>query len=360
MKICVYAITKNESKHVKRWYESMKEADEIYVLDTGSTDDTVQKLKDLGVHVVTKVIKPWRFDKARNESLNLVPSDTDLYVCTDLDEVFDKGWRKLIEDNIKENTTRVKYLYNWSFKEDGVTPATTFYLDKIHTKGYHWNHPVHEVLYPEGNECFQLIEGIVLNHHPDYSKSRGSYLPLLELSVEEDPDDDRNVHYLGREYMYYNRNEDAIKMLHKHLKLPRATWKDERCASMRYMARCYHRLGFDEEAEMWFKKAEEEAPYLRESYIELAGLYNELKMPEKVLEELDKAFKIKDKSESYLNEEFAWDSYPYDLYAINAYNLGKYKQAVLYNQKAMELNPNDERLKGNQKYYEEALKKANE
>ena len=27
MKVCVYAICKNESKHVKRWVESMKEAD---------------------------------------------------------------------------------------------------------------------------------------------------------------------------------------------------------------------------------------------------------------------------------------------------------------------------------------------
>ena len=41
MKICVYAISKNEEKFVKRWTESMKEADEIYVLDTGSTDKTV-------------------------------------------------------------------------------------------------------------------------------------------------------------------------------------------------------------------------------------------------------------------------------------------------------------------------------
>ncbi len=360
MKICVYAITKNESKHVKRWYESMKEADDIYVLDTGSTDDTVKLLKELGVHVETKIINPWRFDVARNESLKLVPDDTDLYVCTDLDEVFAKGWRKLIEEKMNPDTTRIKYLYNWSFKDDGITPATTFYLDKIHTKGYHWTHPVHEVLMPEGKEVFQLIDGIVLNHHQDFGKSRNSYLPLLELSVKEDPDDDRNVHYLGREYMYYNRNYDAIKTLHKHLTLPKATWKDERCASMRYMGRCYHRLGFNEEAEMWFKKAEQEAPYLREGYIELAGLYNELKKPEKVLEELDKAFKITEKSQYYLNEVFAWDSFPYDLYAINAYNLGKYKQAIIYNQKAIELNPDEERLKNNQKYYEEALKKANE
>ena len=46
-KVCVYAICKNEEKFVKRWVASMKEADEIYVLDTGSTDNTVSKLKEL-------------------------------------------------------------------------------------------------------------------------------------------------------------------------------------------------------------------------------------------------------------------------------------------------------------------------
>ena len=43
-KIAVYAITKNEEKHVDRWVGSMGEADAIYVLDTFSTDKTVEKL----------------------------------------------------------------------------------------------------------------------------------------------------------------------------------------------------------------------------------------------------------------------------------------------------------------------------
>ena len=34
-----------------------------------------------------------------NEYLKLVPDDADLCVCTDLDEVFETGWRKRIEDN---------------------------------------------------------------------------------------------------------------------------------------------------------------------------------------------------------------------------------------------------------------------
>ena len=44
-KICVYAISKNEEKFVDRWVKSMSEADQIYVLDTGSEDKTVDELK---------------------------------------------------------------------------------------------------------------------------------------------------------------------------------------------------------------------------------------------------------------------------------------------------------------------------
>ena len=247
MKVCVYAIAKNESKYVDKWVESMSEADEIYVLDTGSTDDTVQKLLNNKVNVTVKEINPWRFDVARNESLSLVPNDTDLYVCTDLDERFEKGWREKLEKNYINGYTRVKYLYNWSFDENG-NPATTFYLNKIHTKDYKWTHPVHEVLTCLTNEKELLIEGITLNHYQDYNKSRKSYLPLLELSVKEDPDDDRNMHYLGREYMYYKMYDKCIKTLHKHLDMPKATWKDERAASMRYIARSYLALNYMEEA----------------------------------------------------------------------------------------------------------------
>ena len=93
MKVCVYAISKNEEKFVKKWVNSMKEADDIYVLYTVSTDNTVSLLKEAGVHVYSEVIFPWRFDVARNKSLDLVPKDCDICVCTDFDEVFESGWR---------------------------------------------------------------------------------------------------------------------------------------------------------------------------------------------------------------------------------------------------------------------------
>ncbi|MFQ9858561.1 MAG: hypothetical protein ACLRWL_01125 [Evtepia gabavorous] len=75
MKIVVYAICKNERPFADRWMASMSEADEVCVLDTGSTDGTPQRLEELGAKVSVQVITPWRFDVARNQSLELVPED---------------------------------------------------------------------------------------------------------------------------------------------------------------------------------------------------------------------------------------------------------------------------------------------
>lgn len=50
-KVYVYTICKNEITFVRRWMESMSEADGVFVLDTGSTDGTPRALEDLGAVV---------------------------------------------------------------------------------------------------------------------------------------------------------------------------------------------------------------------------------------------------------------------------------------------------------------------
>lgn len=93
-KVCVYAISKNEEKFVERWMDSVNEADMVVVLDTGSADNTVKKLRERGAVVYEEIINPWRFDTARDKALSHVPEDTDICVSNDLDEVFEPGWRK--------------------------------------------------------------------------------------------------------------------------------------------------------------------------------------------------------------------------------------------------------------------------
>ena len=353
-KICVYAISKNEEKFVKRWYESVKEADSVYVLDTGSTDKTISMLKDLGVNVSVKEIKPWRFDVARNESLKLVPEDCDICVCIDIDEVISKGWRKKLEEIWDDNTNHLRYIYNWSHDDNGK-PLVSFYYEKIHARnGFKWIYPVHEVLeFSREKEVFKTTEEIVVDHYPDSTKSRSNYLPLLELSVKENPDNDRNMHYLGREYMFHGKYNEAIDMLIKHLNLKSATWKDERCASMRFIARCYKYLKRYDEAKMWLDKAINEAPYLRDPYVERAMLEYELNNFEDVKKYCLLALEIKNHTKTYINEPFSWNYTIYDLLSISEFYLGNIESSLKWINKATKMEPNNERLINNKKVIQE-------
>lgn len=346
-KVIVYAITKNEAKFARRWYESMREADEIYVLDTGSTDDTVAILKELGVNVKVEEIKPWRFDKARNKSLEMVPTDAEICVCTDLDEVFEKGWRKVLEEKFK-GYDRCRYNYIWSFDEYGK-PAVNFYQEKIHTrKGYEWVNPVHEVLRCNlDDEHIITLDEVTLKHYPDDTKSRSSYLPLLELAVEEDPNNDRNMHYLGREYMFYARYEESIKTLKSHLEMPTATWKDERCASMRFISRCYRYLKDYERAIEYGLLAIKEAPYLREPYYELAYAYYELQDFKRCQLYLELALQINGNKKVYINEPACYNGTIEDLLGVCYFYLNDYKNALKYACKALQIDPNNKRIQNN-------------
>lgn len=327
----------------------MSEADGIFVADTGSSDESVKILENAGA-IVNKInIEPWRFDEARNKSLSFVPDDADICVCTDLDEYFNDGWRAELEKKWKKGiTTRAKYKYIWNFNENG-TPGVTFWYEKIHARhGFKWVHPVHEVL--EYNaaalESYAICDNITLEHHPDKTKSRAQYLKLLEMSVKESPDDDRNMHYLGREYMFRGKWDDCIKALKKHLDMPSAKWKDERAASMRYIARAYKAKGDYYNAKIWLFRAIGEAPYVREGYAELAWLGYDTEDYALAYCMVEEALKIKEKPETYINEDFCWNYFLYDLGAIGAFNIGLFERAKELEEQAAKMS-DDNRIKNN-------------
>lgn len=360
MKIVVYAICKNEEKFVDRWVDSMSEADKIVVLDTGSEDNTVEKLRNRGVFVTEEIISPWRFDVARNRSLELVDEDADICVCTDLDEVLHKGWRELLEKAWEKGASRATYRYTWNFTPDG-REGVVFWYEKVHSRhGYRWTHPVHEVLewVGEGTPGFTVkVEGMQLDHLADPNKSRAQYLPLLEMSVAENPSDDRNMHYLGREYMFKGRWQDCIDTLKKHLAMPSAVWKDERAASMRFIAKSSYNLGRKKEAVLWYMSAICEAPHLREGYSDLARLLYTEKEWEGVIYFASQGLEIKERPASYICEAEAWGNLLYDLRSIAYYNIGRLTEALKDAEKALEITPEDKRISNNIRIFREELKK---
>ena len=347
MKTIVYAICKNEAQFAERFMSSCSGADGVYVLDTGSTDGTPELLRALGAHVETAIIDPWRFDVARNASLAMLPEDADVCICLDLDEVLCPGWREALEAAWTPGTTRARYTYVWSHQSDGGD-GVVFYADKIHTRhGYRWKHPVHEVLTADEDESCITVPTLRVEHWPDDSKSRGQYLPLLELSVAEDPDDDRNMHYLGREYMFHGRWGDAMATLMRHLAMPTATWAAERAASMRYIARCCDALGDWQSAAHWLERAAEEAPTQREAPYTLAMLYYRREDWPLCRYWAMRTLSIAVRDNNYITEPEAWGAEPYDIMAIASWQLGHYHDAVTAAEKAVELEPGNERLRKN-------------
>lgn len=356
MKIAVYSIAKNEEQFVERWAKSAWEADEIVLLDTGSTDNTVSIAQQtLSMHsagrVYTKSFSPWRFDHARNESMSLISSDVDVCISLDVDEVLVPGWRQAMEAGMTKHpeTTRPRYKYVWSWNADG-SEGLVYGGDKIHIRNnYIWKHPVHEVLAAQCTEVQTWIDGFEIHHHPDKSKSRAQYFELLKVAVEEEPEDDRNQFYLARDYFSNGEYDHAVEHFNKFLTLSK--WGAERSAAYRYMAQMLPNT-----AESLLYKAIAEAPERRESWFSLIQYYYNKHEWSAVKATCEMLFMITEKPLDYLCEAEPWGWHPHDYMAIACYQLGNYEEACKHGKIALQISPSDERLVNNLIFYSEKHK----
>ena len=352
MKVCVYGIAKNESKFVERFVESAKDADYVCVLDTGSDDGTAELLTSLGVIARTQEIKPWRFDAARILSMELIPDDTDICICMDMDEVLCEGWRESIEAQWGEHTTRGRHRLIWSHDKYG-NPAIEYLSERVHKYGmYTWEHIVHETLVPIGQETCIEIADFTVEHFPDANKPRTQYLHLLEQDFEERPNDDRTAHYLGREYMFQGDYVQAIQQLERHLAMPNATWAEERSASMRYAAKSYEALGLYDAAQNWLYRACAESS-TREPLVDMAAFQYRRGNMYGTAYFANAALQITNKQLNYITSDEAWSALPHDLLAVASWYLGDKKTAKEQSRIACQLNPDDARLQMNMLICEE-------
>jgi glycosyltransferase involved in cell wall biosynthesis len=348
MKIAVYTIAKNEEQFVERWFNSAKDADYLLIADTGSNDGTIELARSLGINVVKVSINPWRFDDARNAALALLPSDIDYCVSLDMDEVLSVGWREELEKLNPAIVNRPTHKLVASHKEDG-SPNWEFEGTRIHSRNnYRWKYPIHEVAVCYSGMELKKYTSIEIHHYPDDNKSRGQYLPLLKMAVDEDPASDRNAYYYGRELFFHRRYKEAAEEFKRHLNLPSATWNAERSWSMRYIAKCE-----PDNAEYWLKMAHEEYRQGREAICELATYYYNKEMWQEAKDAALKTLDIREKSYGYFIEAEPWGSKPHDILAISAYNLGEYALALAHGEIAYSLEPS-ERLANNLQFYKEA------
>ena len=349
MKIAVYTIALNEAAHAERWANSAVDADYRIVADTGSTDDTVDRLVRAGVTVHRIAVRPWRFDVARNAAMALIPADVDVCLSLDMDRFLAPGWRAKLEAAWTSETTALFCQVVYRASVDDPRTLRSWSAKNFHHRwGYRFKRPVHEALVFSGTrELTGSCDDIVIYEVQDHAKTtRNQYLPLMELAHEEDPADAQICFWLGREHMWAGRHDRGSALLQRYLALPTSTWPDERSEAMRFLARMQ-----PDQKMSWLDKARLESPHRREVWLDLAeelhGRSDWLNLFWACTNGIEKTHR----TGSYLDDNQCWGFRLFDLAAIAAWRLNMMDRAVAWGGKALELDPGNERLRNNQDFF---------
>jgi hypothetical protein len=183
-------------------------------------------------------------------------------------------------------------------------PGVKFRYDRMHARaGFVWKGAAHEFAAGPGP---RMDSDVVVVHERDQDKDRSQYFPLLEMSHNEDPTDPRYTYYLAREYMYRGEYGPARDLFAGYLKLPTATFDQERSEACRFIAK----MVWPKDRERWLLRAAYESPTRRECWADLATHYAESSMPREAAGAAARVLSItaQDGTNSFHLEAAAWDN----------------------------------------------------
>lgn len=313
MQIAAYTICLNEAKHIERWLEATKTADLRVIVDTGSTDGTWERLQELAdetLHVHQIIVRPWRFDDARNAALALVPAHIDVCASIDMDEIAQPGFFETLRKEWKDETT-----IGWH----RINTGPTWEVTRVHKRfGFRWKDACHEVFKPYGDtkEVVQNFD-IQLDHVPDDTKSRAQYLDLLKMAVAENPENGRMWVYLCREYSFNKDWQNVLTTAGEAL-VCENTWSVERSFVCRLAADAAYELNVD--AQQMILEGLRYDPDSIEMQYCAAYYYYTKQQWDKVWEHASKRLTLKP-TNHYLRIDEVWDWRCYDMMAIASFRI---------------------------------------
>lgn len=225
-------IVKNEEQHLARCLSSVRACcDEVVIVDTGSTDNTVAIAEQFGAKVFHRI---WNddFAAARNESLTHTNAEWVLYI--DADEVLTNAeqfpLRQLLSNspNVAAFGLQISPLIGWM-------PYTDFRLWR-HDPEIQFVGDIHETTLPDirrlADERGQHLQPIALHmqhlgYESDQTKKHLRNLPLLERQLEATPRKINIIGQLGRIHMSLGNVHKAEELLQRAVQIIREDGEKE-------------------------------------------------------------------------------------------------------------------------------------
>ena len=245
--ISLCMIVKNEEKHIARCLDSVAElVDEIIIIDTGSTDRTVEIVSNYTSKVYTY---PWEddFSKARNYSFSKASMDYCMWM--DADDILEETERDKflqLKQSLASDIDIVMMKYNTSFDEAGK-PSFSYFRERWirNCAEYCWIGAVHEVIPPKGRIIYS---DVAVCHKKMGAGDPDRNLKIYQKMIADGkPLEPRQQYYYGRELYYHKQYKEAVSVLEEFL-LSAEGWIENKIEACSICANCYNQLGQEESA----------------------------------------------------------------------------------------------------------------
>lgn len=216
MKISLCMIVRDEEAVLARCLESVKgAADEIVIVDTGSSDKTAEIAKAFTDKLFSF---PWCDDFAEARNFAFSKAEGDYLFWLDADDVIPPeshvrlgALRALLEE---EQPDTVMCPYDVGFLNG--RPSATFYRERFlkRSENFRWVGRVHECIPPHG----KIVREEFHIHHLGSDKPRGRRnLHIYQKWAAEERLSPRDLFYYGRELQYNGLFTEAIAVLEEML-----------------------------------------------------------------------------------------------------------------------------------------------
>lgn len=227
IKISIAMIVKNEEAMLARCLESVKDADEIVVIDTGSVDKTIEVAVKYAHKVQTFT---WCDDFAAARNYAKERCSGDWILSIDADEYLEEGGIEKIRNFLETYQGDAVKIRMQSTNQKFYSPR--LFKNKPEIK---WEGKIHEIINVLTEEKIQV--GVTFESSPSHVYDPNRNMRILQKEVEENPTNTRALYYLGREYGYRREYEKAIETLDKYLLL--ASWFPEKADAYFIKALCH-------------------------------------------------------------------------------------------------------------------------